>query len=92
MGTAKMALRAYGKRLLIEPAKAETKKGSIVIPDGAKTRPLRGKVKNVGSEILDITEGTTVYYSAFAGTEIEVDGERFLVLAQDDVLATDILN
>lgn len=84
-----MALKAYGKRVIVEPAKAETKKGSIIIPEEAKKRPLKGKIISVGSEVSDLKDGTVVYYAAFSGTEVEVDEQKFLVLNHEDVLATE---
>jgi chaperonin GroES len=84
-----MALQAYGKRVVVEPAKAEATKGKIYIPDEAKKRPLKGKVVSVGPEVTDLKAGTTVYYAAFSGTEIEVGDNKVLVLNVDDVLATE---
>lgn len=85
-----MALQAYGKRVIVEPAKAPDKKGGIILPDEAKKRPLKGKVISVGTEVADLKANTTVYYAAFSGTEIETaTGEKVLVLNQEDVLATE---
>jgi chaperonin GroES len=84
-----MALNAYGKRVIVEPAKAESKKGSIIIPEDAKKRPLKGKIVSVGSEVTDLKVGTVVYYAAFSGTEVEFDEQKLLVLNQEDVLATE---
>lgn len=88
-----MALQAYGKRVIVEPAKAEAKQGKIYIPDEAKKRPLKGKIISVGAEVTDLKTGTTVYYAAFSGTEIEAAGAhdvaKVLVLNQEDILATE---
>lgn len=84
-----MALQAYGKRVIVEPAKAETKKGAIILPDAEKKRPLRGKITSVGYEVNDLKIGQTVYYAAFSGTEIEFGDDKILVINEEDVLATE---
>lgn len=88
-----MALQAYGKRVIVEPAKAESKKGAIIVPTDAQKRPLKGKVLSVGTLDGDVGStlkvGDTVYYAAFSGTEIEQGDAKVLVLSQDDILATE---
>lgn len=84
-----MALQAYGKRVIVEPAKAAAMKGKIILPDEAKKRHLKGKIISVGTEVTDIKANTTVYYAAFSGTEIEVGDSKVLVLNQEDILATE---
>lgn len=73
------------------PAQAEEKVGGIIIPDTAKEKPQRGKVVAVGNGTKDeemiLKEGDTVLYGKYAGTELEVDGEKYLIMRQSDVLA-----
>ena len=87
-----MTIKPLSDRVLIEPAKAEEKTaGGIIIPDSAKEKPLKGTVKAVGNGTKDeemvVKVGDEVLYGKYAGTEIEVDGEKFLMLKQSDILA-----
>jgi chaperonin GroES len=87
-----MTIKPLSDRVLIEPAKAEeVTAGGIIIPDSAKEKPLKGKVKAVGNGTKDeemiVKAGDTVLYGKYAGTEIEVDGEKFLMMRQSDILA-----
>ena len=79
-------------RVLIEPAAAEEKTiGGIIIPDTAKEKPLQGKVVATGNGTKDeemvVKEGDTVLYGKYAGTELEYDGKKYLVMRQSDILA-----
>ena len=73
------------------PAPAEEKIGGIIIPDTAKEKPLRGKVVAAGNGTKDeemiLKEGDTVLYGKYAGTELEFEGEKYLMMRQNDVLA-----
>jgi len=86
-----MKIKPLSDRVLIEPAKAEEVVGGIIIPDTAKEKPLKGIVKAVGQgtkdEAMVVKEGDTVLYGKYAGTEIEVDGQKLLMMRQSDVLA-----
>jgi len=71
-------------------------KGGIVLPDTAKEKPQRGKVIAVGSgRVLDngtkvpleVKEGDTVVFAKYGGTEIEIDGEEYIILSERDLLA-----
>lgn len=78
--------------MLIQPAPAEEKTVSgIIIPDTAKEKPLKGSVIAVGNGTKDeemvLKTGNTVLYGKYAGTEIEIDGEKYLIMRQSDVLA-----
>ena len=77
---------------LIKPAAAEEKTlGGIIIPDSAKEKPLKGEVVAVGNGTKDeemvVKNGDTVLYGKYAGTEIELDGEKYLIMRQSDILA-----
>ena len=76
-----MNIKPLADRVLILPAPAEEKTiGGIIIPDTAKEKPLKGEVIAVGN-------GDTVLYGKYAGTELEVEGTKYLIMRQSDVLA-----
>lgn len=87
-----MIIKPLQDRVLIEPAKAEEKTaGGIIIPDSAKEKPLKGVVKAVGGGTADepmvVKEGDVVLYGKYAGTELEFDGIKYLIMKQTDILA-----
>jgi chaperonin GroES len=87
-----MNIQPLSDRVLISPAAAEEKTvGGIIIPDTAKEKPLQGKVVAVGEgkkdEPMILKAGDNVLYGKYAGTEIEHDGEKYLVMRQSDVVA-----
>ena len=87
-----MNIKPLADRVLVKPAAAEEKTASgIIIPDSAKEKPLKGKVVAVGEGTKDekmiLEEGDEVLYGKYAGTELELDGEKFLIMRQSDVLA-----
>ena len=87
-----MAIKPLADRALIEPAAAEEKTiGGIIIPDTAKEKPLQGKVVATGNGTKDeemvVKEGDTVLYGKYAGTELEYDGVKYLIMRQSDILA-----
>ncbi|MBQ1874384.1 MAG: co-chaperone GroES, partial [Paludibacteraceae bacterium] len=65
--------------------------GGIIIPDSAKEKPLRGEILAVGEGTKDeqmvLKAGDQVLYGKYAGTELELDGEKYLIMRQSDVLA-----
>lgn len=87
-----MNLKPLADRVLIEPTAAEeVTLGGIIIPDSAKEKPLKGKVLAVGTGTKDdpmvLKEGDEVLYGKYAGTEIEFEGTKYLMMRQSDVLA-----
>jgi len=87
-----MALKPLSDRVLVKPAEAEQKTASgIIIPDSAKEKPMKGEVVAVGpgtkDEVMQINVGDKVLYGKYAGTEVEVDGEKLLFMRQSDILA-----
>ena len=87
-----MTIKPLSDRVLIEPVAAEeVTVGGIIIPDTAKEKPLRGTVKAVGNgtkdEAMVVKEGDLVLYGKYAGTELEVDGVKYLMMRQSDILA-----
>jgi chaperonin GroES len=88
-----MSIKPLADRVLVKPAAAEEKTiGGIIIPDSAKEKPLKGEVIAVGNGTKDepmvLKAGDEVLYGKYAGTEIELEGEKFLIMRQSDVLAT----
>ena len=87
-----MSIKPLADRVLIKPADAEEKTASgIIIPDSAKEKPLKGEVIAVGKGTKDeemvLKKGDIVLYGKYAGTEIELNEEKFLIMRQSDVLA-----
>jgi chaperonin GroES len=79
-------------RVLIKPAPVEdVTAGGIIIPDVAKEKPLRGTVFAAGAgkkdEPVTVKEGDVVLYGKYAGTEIQIDGELYLIMRESDILA-----
>lgn len=87
-----MNIKPLADRVLIAPNPAEeVTMAGIIIPDSAKEKPLKGKVlaagKGTKDEEMIVKEGDTVLYGKYAGTEIELDGEKYLIMRQSDILA-----
>ena len=87
-----MKIKPLADRVLVLPAPAEEKTiGGIIIPDSAKEKPLQGKVIAIGNGTKDeemvVKPDDTVLYGKYAGTEIELDGEKYLIMKQSDILA-----
>ena len=87
-----MNIKPLADRVLVKPAAAEEKTvGGIIIPDTAKEKPLQGSVLAVGTGTKDeemvLKAGDTVLYGKYSGTEVELDGETYLIMRQSDVLA-----
>lgn len=85
-------IQPLADRVLVRPVAAEEKTiGGIIIPDSAKEKPLRGEVIAVGNgtkdEAMVLKAGDQVLYGKYAGTELEFDGEKLLIMRQSDVLA-----
>ncbi|MDE6309875.1 MAG: co-chaperone GroES [Muribaculaceae bacterium] len=87
-----MKVKPLADRVLINPTPAEeVTMAGIIIPDSAKEKPLKGTVIATGNGTKDeemvLKEGDEVLYGKYAGTEIEIDGEKLLIMRQNDVLA-----
>ena len=79
-------------RVVVKPAAAEEKtSGGIIIPDTAKEKPQRGEVVAAGpgkkDEPVTVKAGDTVLYGKYSGTEINVEGQDFLIMRESDILA-----
>lgn len=92
-----MNLTPLHDRIIVKPAKAEeVTKGGIIIPDTAKEKPMQGEVVAVGKgRIADdgklipmnLKVGDKVLYGKYAGTEVNIDGEEYLIMRESDVFA-----
>jgi chaperonin GroES len=92
-----MAVKPLGDKILVKRLEAEERtKGGIVLPDSAKEKPREGKVVEVGpGKVLDdgsrgtlqVKKGDRILFTSYAGTEIKIDGEEYLVMSEDDILA-----
>ncbi|MCF0199200.1 MAG: co-chaperone GroES [Bacteroidaceae bacterium] len=87
-----MTIKPLADRVLIEPAPAETKTiGGIIIPDNAKEKPLKGTIIAVGNGTKDeemvLKVGDQVLYGKYAGTELDLEGNKYLIMRQSDVVA-----
>lgn len=87
-----MNIQPLADRVLILPAAAEEKTvGGIIIPDTAKEKPLKGEIVATGAGTKDeemvLKAGDHVLYGKYAGTELEFDGVKYLIMRQSDVLA-----
>jgi chaperonin GroES len=92
-----LKLKPLGDRVIVKQSEAEEKtKSGILLPDAAKEKPTRGKVISVGPGRLDdngkrmeiaLRAGDTVYYGKYTGTDVEIDGEKLVILRESDILA-----
>ncbi len=92
-----MALKPLSDRLVVKPLDAEEKtKSGIILPDTAKEKPQEGKVIAVGTgrlleeggiKALEVKNGDRVLYGKYSGTEVSIEGEDYLILREEDVLA-----
>ena len=86
-----MNIKPLADRALVLPAQAEEKVGGIIIPDTAKEKPQHGTIVAAGNGTKDeemiLKEGDEILYGKYSGTELEVDGTKYLIMRQSDVLA-----
>ena len=83
--------RILAGKILVKPSEAEEKTSSgIIIPETAKEKPQKGKVIMVGAdkkdEPMEVKKGDIVLYGKYAGQELTIDREEYLLIAQSDVL------
>jgi chaperonin GroES len=84
-------------RVVVRPyEEQEMKKGSIIIPDTAKEKPMQGEVVEVGSGRgtddgkkmpMEVKKGDRILYGKYTGTEVSIDGEEFLIMRESDIFA-----
>ena len=92
-----LKIRPLHDRILVKRLEeGETVRGGIIIPDTAKEKPQEGKVVAVGNGKvgddgkkipLDVKAGDKILFGKYSGTDIKVDGEEYLILREDEVLA-----
>ena len=97
MSTKTIPLAPVGNRIIVLPAKAEgITPGGIVLPENSRERPTTGEVVAVGPGErtengtrleMEFSEGQTVFFKTYSGSDIEYDGETYKILSEDDVLA-----
>jgi chaperonin GroES len=93
----KMSVRPLDDRIVVQPSEAEeVTAGGIVLPDSAREKPQRGTVMAVGPGKLldsgkrgevDVKKGDEVVYGKYSGAEVEVSGEKYVILRESDILA-----
>ncbi|MDP8257255.1 MAG: co-chaperone GroES [Candidatus Alcyoniella australis] len=91
-----MKIRPLHDRIIVERlAEEETSKGGIIIPDSAKEKPAEGKIIAVGEgkvgddgskSPLDVKKGDRILFSKYAGTEVKISGDEYLIMREEDVL------
>ncbi len=91
-----MKIRPLQDRIIVKRVQEEEKtKGGIIIPDSAKEKPIEGKVIAAGNgkvledgkvRPLDVKANDRVLFSKYAGTEIKLEGEEFLIMREEDIL------
>jgi chaperonin GroES len=89
---ADVKLQPLADRVLVKPAEAETKTaGGIIIPDNAKEKPQKGTVVAVGpgkkDEPTTVKVGDSILYGKYSGTEIQVEGNDYLIMRESDIFA-----
>lgn len=97
MATAKTRIQPLQDRILVKRLEAEEEQiGGIIIPDSAKEKPQEGEVVAVGPgkvtddgkrQALEVDEGDRILFAKYAGTEVKSEGEEYLIMREDDVLA-----
>lgn len=92
MANDKLNINPLHDRVIVKPAPAEEKTASgIIIPDTAKEKPQRGTVLAAGpgkkDEPMTVKAGDAVLYGKYAGTEISIEGQDYLIMRESDILA-----
>ena len=87
-----MNIKPLADRVLIKPAPIEEKTvGGIIIPDTAKEKPLKGEIIAVGNgtkeEEMIVKPGDQVLFGKYSGTELELEGEKYLIMRQNEIFA-----
>jgi len=90
-------IRPLGDRVVIKPAnKEEVSAAGVILPDTAKEKPQKGTIIAVGPgrtldngtrQAPEVSEGQLVLYAKYAGTEVKIEGDEYLILSEKDILA-----
>ena len=93
----KVNIKPLGDRVVIKPAtKEEVSLAGVILPDTAKEKPQKGTIVAAGPgkvlesgqrQAMEVSEGQTVLYAKYAGTEVKLEGEEYLILSEKDILA-----
>ena len=83
-----MLIKPLHDRIIVKPIPTESVTSSgLIIPDTAKEKPQKGTIYAVGSKVEICKENDTVLYGKYAGTDIELNGEPYLIMRESDVFA-----
>ncbi|MSR31555.1 MAG: co-chaperone GroES [Gemmataceae bacterium] len=92
-----MALKPLNDKIVVKRLEAEDKTaGGVFLPDSAREKPKQGKVLSLGEgkvletgkrAVFQVKEGDKVLFSSYAGSEVTLDGEEYLIMTEDDILA-----
>jgi chaperonin GroES len=92
-----VTIRPLGDRVVIKPSdKDQISAAGVILPDTAKEKPQKGTIIAVGPgrtldngscQAPEVSEGQTVLYAKYAGTEVKLEGEEYLILSEKDILA-----
>jgi chaperonin GroES len=93
----RVSIRPLGDKVLVKRMEAEARTaGGIVLPDSAKDKPKRGTIESVGDGRMletgkrhppSVKKGDRILFTNYAGTEVKVDGEEFIIMDETDILA-----
>ncbi len=95
MTTQKNTIKPLGNRVLIKRSEARTTKGGIILPNTAQEKPREGEIISAGPgkpnddgtvQSMSVQTGDRVLFSSYAGTEIKIDDEDFLIMSENDIL------
>ena len=97
MAATKISVRPLGDKVLVKRIEAEAvTAGGIVLPDSAKEKPKRGRVQAIGDgkllntgerAKLQVKTGDEVLFTSYAGTEVKINGDEFIIMGEEDILA-----
>jgi len=93
----RVKIRPIGDKVVVKRIEADdVTAGGIVLPESAKEKPKRGKIEAIGEgrllssgerSSMQVSKGDEVLFTSYAGTEVKIDGEEFLIMDESDILA-----
>lgn len=84
-----MKINPLADRVVVEQLESEeTTASGIILPDSAKEKPEEGKVVAIGKDVAEVAVGDTVLYSKYGPNEVKVDGKEYMIVKEEDILAT----
>lgn len=82
-----MRIKPLHDKVLVKQANAERRtKSGIIIPEISKYKPQEGEVVSIGTEDMEVAKGDRVVFNKYAGTEVKINDEEFLLLSHDEIL------